>query len=70
MKVLVNEMPKTAHDCLFSKHSCEYGWLCSLHRKETMDRTNINYYDIPKCNIEKCPYLQILEVKHDLQLGR
>ena len=70
MKILVSEMPKTAHDCLFSKHSCEYGWLCSLHRKKTIDRTNINYYDTPKCNVEKYPYLQILEVKYDFQRGR
>lgn len=70
MKVIVDYIPKEPCECLFSKWNCEYRWLCSLHRKKTIDRTNINYYDTPECNVEKCPYLQILEVKYDLQLGR
>lgn len=63
MKVLVTKMPETPSECLFSKHSCEYGWLCSLYKKKTYDRTSIDYYDTPKCEIynESCPYLQPLE---------
>lgn len=66
MKILVTELPKTSYECLFSKHSCEYGWLCSLHRPKTRNRSCPEYYEIFNCNIEKCPYLQTLGVKYDL----
>ena len=30
MKVLVDEMPKTPKECLFSKFNCEYGYICCI----------------------------------------
>ena len=30
MKIVVDEMPKSPKDCLFSKRDCEYGLICKL----------------------------------------
>ncbi len=59
MKVIVDCLPETKSDCLFSYHSCEYGWLCRLYRiKEEDPVIRRMRPEVPKCEIEHCPYLQ------------
>lgn len=37
MKIIVDEMPNTPKDCLFSKRNCEYGQICQLRTKVCRD---------------------------------
>lgn len=30
MKIIVDKMPETPRECLFSQRHCEYGYLCNL----------------------------------------
>ena len=59
MYIIVDSLPKEKSECLFSYHSCEYGWLCKLYRsKETDRRKRMMCPEVPKCEIEDCPYLR------------
>jgi len=59
VRIIVDSLPKEKSECLFSYHSCEYGWLCKLYRsKETDRRKRMICPEVPKCDIENCPYLR------------
>ena len=59
MRIIVESLPKEKSECLFSYHSCEYGWLCKLYRsKETDRQKRMMCPEVPKCDIENCPYLR------------
>ena len=59
MKIIVDCLPKEKSECLFSYHSCEYGWLCRLYRSKEPDIQKRRMYpETPKCDIENCPYLK------------
>ena len=59
MYIIVDSYPKEKSECLFSYHSCEYGWLCKLYRsKEPDPRKRRMCPEVPKCEIEDCPYLR------------
>ena len=59
MRIIVDSLPEEKSECLFSYHSCEYGWLCRLYRsKETDIWKRMRYPETPKCEIENCPYLR------------
>ena len=52
MKIIVDCLPETKADCLFSEWDCEYGWICKLYNPK---RLGLGSYD---CCPETCPYLR------------
>lgn len=61
MRIIVDSLPEEKSECLFSYHSCEYGWLCRLYRSKDPDmqkRMLYQYQEVPRCEIENCPYLR------------
>lgn len=59
MRIIVDSLPEEKSECLFSYHSCEYGWLCKLYRSKGQDmRKRMMYPEAPKCDIKNCPYLR------------
>lgn len=59
MRIIVDCLPEEKSECLFSYHSCEYGWLCRLYRNKEPDRQKrMMCPETPKCDIKNCPYLQ------------
>ena len=59
MYIIVDSLPKEKSECLFSYHSCEYGWLCRLYRSKETDRRKLMMCpETPRCDIENCPYLR------------
>jgi len=58
MKIIVTEMPEHPSECLFSKHNCEYGWLCKLFTDpRPLIEIRMNPA-VPKCDVKNCQYLQ------------
>ena len=59
MRIIVDSLPEEKSECFFSYHSCEYGWLCRLYRSKEQDiRKRRMNPEVPKCEIENCPYLR------------
>ena len=59
VRIIVDSLPEEKSECLFSYRSCEYGWLCRLYRSKEPDaRKHMLYPEVPKCDIENCPYLR------------
>ena len=57
MKFIIDSFPKSPKECLFSKRNCEYGYICSLNKKE--------------CCISRCDFLLEADtslVKHKVDL--
>ena len=59
VKIIVDDLPEEKSECLFSYHSCEYGWLCRLYRSKEQDIRKLRMNpEVPECDIKNCPYLQ------------
>jgi len=59
MRIIVDSLPEEKSECFFSYHSCEYGWLCKLYRSKEQDiRKRRMNPEVPRCEIENCPYLR------------
>ena len=59
VRIIVDSLPEEKSECFFSYHSCEYGWLCRLYRSKEQDiRKRRMNPEVPKCEIENCPYLR------------
>ena len=59
VRIIVDCLPEEKSECLFSYHSCEYGWLCRLYRSKEQDVRKLRMNpEVPKCDIKNCPYLK------------
>ena len=63
MRVVVDQLPESPRDCLFSQHHCEYGYLCMLRPLVNTGEDNRRRKPIIRCSgVHECECLVELEL--------
>lgn len=65
MKIIVDKLPETPRECLFSQHHCEYGYLCMLR-----PLVKSGEYRTPRKPLTRCESVGDCECLIEVEGGR